>query len=102
MTKPHRPPAFIFDIGGTLAIRNEGDPREWGVVNTDPSSRAVVDVAQVLDRAGHQVLKVSGWPDNVRNASELWLHEHAGADTVRVSESRPQVAICTAMRVRNT
>ena len=80
MTDTDRPPAFIFDIDGTLAIRNGRDPYDWGLVNADLPNQAVVDVARALDHAGYQLLYVSGRPDDVRHATELWLHEHVGVE----------------------
>ena len=80
MTETDRPPAFIFDIDGTLAMRNGRDPYDWDLAGADLPNQAVIDVAQALDHAGHQLLYVSGRPEDIRTTTELWLHEHVGVE----------------------
>lgn len=97
MTDTKRPPAFIFDIDGTLAMRNGRDPYDWDLAGTDLPNQPVIDVAQALDHAGHRLLYVSGRPEDIRTTTKLWLHEHVGVEApllMRPSRDfRPDVEI---------
>lgn len=79
--------AIIFDIDGTLAIRDTGPdgrgPFEWDRVGEDTVNRPVMTVAQMLVFAAPffadmEILLFSGRDERARYLTQLWLDEHLG------------------------
>lgn len=79
--------AIIFDIDGTLAIRDTGPdgrgPFEWDRVGEDTVNRPVMTVAQMLAFAAPffadmEILLFSGRDERARYPTQLWLDEHLG------------------------
>jgi len=68
--------AFIFDIDGTLALRVDRGPFDWHRVSEDVGNSSVVAVARAIDLSGAKIVYVSGRPENVRLATEQWIHDH--------------------------
>ena len=91
-----KPKAIIFDIDGTLAIRDTGPdgrgPFDWDRVGEDTVNEPVMLVAKMLaftatatrnvntpdDRT--DILLFSGRDERARYPTELWLDEHFGFD----------------------
>lgn len=81
MTKPK---AIIFDIDGTLAIRDTGPdgrgPFDWDRVGEDAVNEPVMTIANMLGFAAaidssqsHRILFFSGRDECCREQTELWL-----------------------------
>ena len=88
MTRGVKRSAFIFDIDGTLALRDGREPYDWGLADTDLPNEAIITVARALDRSQHQILFVSGRPDDVRATTEFWLRKHVGIDAPLLMRAR--------------
>ncbi len=82
-----KPKAIIFDIDGTLAIRDTGPdgrgPFDWDRVGEDTVNEPVMFVAKMLafsaTVAGDiDILLFSGRDERARYPTELWLDEHFG------------------------
>lgn len=83
MTKPK---AIIFDIDGTLAIRDTGPdgrgPFDWDRVGEDTVNKPVMFVAVALACAASifrdslHIVFFSGRDERARYQTELWLDEH--------------------------
>lgn len=76
------PRAVLFDVDGTLALRDESDPNvrkfyHWERVGEDLPNAAVVELAQIIERAGqHRIIVMSGRDAVCRPETEEWLHRH--------------------------
>lgn len=75
--------AIIFDIDGTVAIRDKGPggrgPFDWDRVGEDQPNRNVLIVARLLaldDRV--RILFFSGRDERAKYPTEEWLEEHFG------------------------
>lgn len=84
-----KPKAIIFDIDGTLAIRDTGPdgrgPFDWDRVGEDTVNEPVMFVAKMLAFAAVEVgdveiLLFSGRDERARYPTQLWLDEHFGYD----------------------
>lgn len=77
-----RPPAWIFDLDGTLALRR-GDrpgrrgPFDWRRVGEDDPNVPIIVLAQVLVDAGFGIVIASGRSDACRDQTDEWLARHA-------------------------
>ena len=67
------PDCVTCDIDGTLAVRVDRGPFEWGKVGSDKSNRSVVKIMQDLINLGREVIFVSGRDECCREATESWL-----------------------------
>ena len=87
MTKPK---AIIFDIDGTLAIRDKGPdgrgPYDWDRVGEDLPNEPVMLVASMLaiatdfySAARVEILFFSGRDERCREQTEMWLDHHFGS-----------------------
>jgi hypothetical protein len=69
-----RPRAVIFDVDGTLALRNGRHWTNWRRVGEDVPNPPVVELAHTIAAAGrHQIIVMSGRPEECRRQTELWL-----------------------------
>lgn len=83
-----KPKAIIFDIDGTLAIRDTGPngrgPFDWDRVGEDTVNEPVMLVARILGFAvpfgGLEILFFSGRNEVCREQTEMWLDQHFGYD----------------------
>ncbi len=79
MDQPARSRAVIFDIDGTLAVRDETDPNvrhfaDHGRVGEDLPNPAVVELAQTIAAAGrHRIVVMSGRDEVCQWQTEMWL-----------------------------
>lgn len=77
---------YIFDIDGTLADPMErihhiiGPQKDWdtydSLAHTDKPINAIITLAQVLYRAGYEIMLLTGRSERVRKETEAWLKEH--------------------------
>ncbi|MER7164725.1 hypothetical protein ABT336_01425 [Micromonospora sp. NPDC000207] len=66
--------AVLVDIDGTLALRGDRSPFDWGRVGEDLPNPAVVELVQTLAAAGrHRIILLSGRDEVCRWQTELWL-----------------------------
>lgn len=76
---PDRPPAWLVDIDGTLALMSTAaggrTPFEWHRVGEDSPNPAVVDLVRALD-AETSIVVMSGRDEVCRPQTERWLAEH--------------------------
>lgn len=79
-------PIYIFDLDGTLALIEhrrhfvEGPKKDWraffaACVDDEPNI-PVIRTLQTLRKAGAEIWIWSGRSDEVREETELWLHQH--------------------------
>lgn len=78
---------FIFDLDGTLALRDESlsdcrKPFDWARVGEDLPNPAVVEVARALIGVGHKLLFVTGRMEQCRKPTCDWLIKHLGTPGV--------------------
>lgn len=73
------PRAVLFDIDGTLAIRDESDPNvrhfaAWDRVGEDLPNAAVIELAQMVAESGrYKLIVMSGRDEVCRRQTEMWL-----------------------------
>lgn len=73
------PRAVLFDIDGTLAVRNESDPNvrhfaDWDRVGEDLPNAAVIELAQLVAESGrYKLIVMSGRDEVCRRQTEMWL-----------------------------
>lgn len=72
------PPAAIFDIDGTLAIRGDREMFDWSAVDVDHPNPPVLEVARSLHLTGWSIVYLTGRSDESRRLTEAWLHLHVG------------------------
>ena len=65
--------AWIVDIDGTLALRGDRSPYDWGRVGEDQPNTPVVTVVRALIRDGNQIRYMSGRMEQCRHATVMWL-----------------------------
>lgn len=82
------PRAVLFDVDGTLALRDEADPNvrkfyDWDRVGEDLPNPAVIELARMVAASADYVLIVISGRDEVcRWQTEMWL----SAQTVEFAE----------------
>jgi hypothetical protein len=77
--RPHRDPAWIVDIDGTLALNNgTRGPFEYHRVSEDDSCPVIRELVTLLFNAGYSILICSGREavGNCRSDTQAWLREH--------------------------
>lgn len=70
------PPAYVFDVDGTLAQMDGRSPYEWHRVGSDKPKNDIVHMAQVLFVAGYQIIVMSGRDGACFDLTAKWLDEH--------------------------
>jgi predicted kinase len=74
---PALPPAWVFDVDGTLALMGDRrSPYDYDSVHLDEPHSPVVDAAAALQEAGNAIIVMSGRPDTCREATTDWLQRH--------------------------
>jgi predicted kinase len=73
---PTRPPAWIVDGDGTLALLGRRSPYAWHRVGEDAPNPPVVELVRALRAAGNAVVVVSGRDGVARAATLAWLDRH--------------------------
>lgn len=73
---PELPTAYIFDVDGTVAQMNGRGPFDWDRVGEDLPIKSVIDLANTLHAAGHQIIVMSGRDGVSLEDTEIWLMEH--------------------------
>lgn len=66
------PPAFIFDMDGTLAIHDGRSPYDYPKLESDIVNESVRTILNLVPQP-RAVFIVSGRPDTYREATERWL-----------------------------
>lgn len=72
MERTGKPPAVIFDIDGTLALRQERGPFDWSRVGEDLPNEPVVHLALSLGMM-YSIIFLSGRDEICRPQTEMWL-----------------------------
>lgn len=70
------PPAYIFDIDGTIAKMQGRSPFEWHRVGEDKPVPHVIDVCVALWTQGNEIVFLSGRDGVCRPETEKWLKEN--------------------------
>ena len=70
------PRIVLVDIDGTVAIRGERGPYEWGRVGEDKPNNAVISLVRALHQAGNDITFISGRSSICRHATSNWLSMH--------------------------
>lgn len=74
------PRAVLFDVDGTLALRDESDPNvrhfaAWDRVGEDLPNAAVIELAQLVAESGrYKLIVMSGRDEVCRWQTEMWLY----------------------------
>jgi hypothetical protein len=69
--------AFIVDIDDTIALKSgRRNWDDWALVGTDTPNLPVVAIVSALIRAGHNVMFVTGRPEQCRDETARWLQRH--------------------------
>lgn len=71
--KDKLPPAYIFDIDGTVAKMHDRSPYDWHLVDEDSPHYDVLHMAQDLYSLGNEIIFVSGRDGICRAQTEKWL-----------------------------
>jgi hypothetical protein len=76
------PRTVIFDLDGTVALRDKGpngrDPYDMTRVGEDAPNEDILTLARLLHQ-GVTVMFVSGRDETARKQTELWLQHHFGS-----------------------
>lgn len=68
------PRAVLVDIDGTLAIRADRSPFDWGRVGEDQPNPPVIELVQIIAEANrHEIILMSGRDECCRWQTEMWL-----------------------------
>lgn len=73
------PPAWMFDIDGTLAIMDGRGPYEWERVGEDRPNPPVVEALRAHRATGDIIVLMSGRDSVCRPQTLAWLAEHLGS-----------------------
>lgn len=102
---------YIFDIDGTLADPMErihhiiGPKKDWdtydSLAHTDKPINAIITLAQVLYRAGYEIMLLTGRSERVRAATEKWLKEHGVPYTWLIMRGRNDHREDTIVKLEN-
>ena len=71
--------AVLVDIDGTLALRTVSrSPFDWSRVGEDEPNPPVIELVQLVHRAGlHKLILMSGRDEVCRRQTEIWLDAQA-------------------------
>jgi len=70
------PPAWMFDIDGTLAHMNGRSPYDWTAVGEDRYDDNVGRISQQLWAMGDKIVILSGRDGSCRPQTTAWLRQH--------------------------
>jgi hypothetical protein len=68
-----RPKVWIVDIDGTLALKGDRKPFDWGRVGEDEPNDPVIAVVRALRATGCGIVYVTGRMECCRAATAAWL-----------------------------
>ena len=69
-------PAVIFDIDGTLALRNDRSPFDWHLVKDDSLNKPVWETYQAFQLMGYKMIIFTGRDAVCEDATKEWLDEN--------------------------
>lgn len=72
------PPAYVFDIDGTLAVIGGRDPYDASRAMEDESNFAVAEVMLNLLEANNSIILLTGRQEKDREVTEEWLYHNYG------------------------
>lgn len=70
------PACYVFDIDGTLAIRNNRGPFDWYRVDEDLANNELIDVLFSLQKNSYDIIICSGRDEVCRELTEKWLKDN--------------------------
>lgn len=70
------PPAYLFDIDGTLALMGDRGPYEWAKVELDIPNVRMVHTLLTLAASGVSILIISGRDEDCRPETIRWLDRY--------------------------
>ena len=78
-------PAVVFDIDGTVALRDKGpegrEPYDMTRVGEDQPNVAVLEIAKMIAASGKaKVVFFSGRDSSARRQTKIWLDHHFGTE----------------------
>ena len=76
--KAASPRAVLVDIDGTVALKGDRNPFDWGRVGEDRPNQRVIDVARALHAAGNVLVVMSGRSEVCEPQTRAWLDTHLG------------------------
>jgi predicted kinase len=79
-----RPNVVLVDIDGTLARMVSRGPFEWDRVGEDEPISEVIDLVNVLDDSGAEIVFLSGRDGSCYEQTRAWLELHVGKWTRQV------------------
>lgn len=68
--------AIIFDIDNTLAIMGDRSPYDGSKVHIDTVNEEVLTALELYNRAGYDVLIVTGRDEKYREVTERWFRQN--------------------------
>lgn len=72
-----KPKAVVVDVDGTLCLMDGGrGPYEYDKCGQDKANPAVVELVQVLEKAGYAIVLASGREDTCRRETVDWMLAH--------------------------
>lgn len=75
--RPGLPRAVIFDLDGTVAIRQGRSPYDYGKVKDDACDTVVRDLVNMYHSEGYPTFAVSGRDDTCRQDTLDWLDDYS-------------------------
>jgi hypothetical protein len=77
-----KPKAWIVDIDGTVALKGERGPFDWGRVGEDEPNEPIIALVRALMRDGWEVRYVTGRMGQCRDETLAWLRKHVMSSTL--------------------
>lgn len=72
---------MIVDIDGTVALRGDREPYDWGRVGEDRPNTPIITVIQAVQRQyGYRIIFTSGRKRQCHKATVDWIREHMGVE----------------------
>lgn len=72
-SNPNGPPAFIFDIDGTLALMKDRSPYDWDRVDEDSLNEPIAIVCKQLKSIGYAIIIFTGRNEESKEKTIKWL-----------------------------
>jgi hydroxymethylpyrimidine pyrophosphatase-like HAD family hydrolase len=87
----------LVDVDGTLALRKNRNPFDWGLIHTDQPNLPVVKCIRALSNHGLDIAYVTGREEFLRESTMEWLRQHVGVNGQLImretGDHRPDVVI---------
>ena len=71
-----KPPCYIFDIDGTLALINGRNPYDTSRVLEDTINKPVLQILNIIKNFGIVIVILTGRPDSCEQKTTLWLERN--------------------------